>query len=217
MVLMEQRVRELEKDNAELEELLDLLPAVKDWERKLERKASALRHELKRVQARPLVPLSSLHLRTDGNGAPVVTVVGGEEWDLDGSFAAAHNRRGPEGGVAAWRSVSPGAAGGFGERRHGADVGDLEDGEEERMEAENRVGGDRVPLQWLAEQNLKMRGEIVNLEETKVRAIRRTVAMRVRLAAYDAALHEAGVTQETRYLLGLEIDKALGTAGAFLA
>ena len=56
MVLMEQRVRELEKDNAELEELLDLLPAVKDWERKLERKASALRHELKRVQARPLVP-----------------------------------------------------------------------------------------------------------------------------------------------------------------
>jgi hypothetical protein len=33
-----------------------------------------------------------------------------------------------------------------------------------------------------------MRGEIMNLEETKVRAIRKTVAMRLRLAAYDAAL-----------------------------
>jgi len=32
--LMAQRVRELEDDNAELGELLDLLPAVKEWERK---------------------------------------------------------------------------------------------------------------------------------------------------------------------------------------
>jgi hypothetical protein len=41
----------------ELEELLDLLPAVRDWERKLERKQAALRNRLKRVQARPMVPL----------------------------------------------------------------------------------------------------------------------------------------------------------------
>jgi hypothetical protein len=57
-----------------------------------------------------------------------------------------------------------------------------------------------------------MRGEIVHLEETKVRAIRKTVEMRLRLANYDAALAEAGVTQETRHLLGLEIDRMLGTA-----
>jgi len=42
MELMARRVRELEMDNAELEELLDLLPAVKDWERKLERKVWCL-------------------------------------------------------------------------------------------------------------------------------------------------------------------------------
>ena len=46
----------------------------------------------------------------------------------------------------------------------------------------------------------------------QVRAIRKTVAMRVRLAAYDAALHAAGVTQRTRHLLELDIDKTLGTA-----
>ena len=36
--------------HTELEELLDLLPAVKDWERKLERKLAALRNRVKRVQ-----------------------------------------------------------------------------------------------------------------------------------------------------------------------
>ena len=45
----------------------------------------------------------------------------------------------------------------------------------------------------------------------QVRAIRKTVAMRVRLAAYEAALHAAGVTQRTRHLLELDIDKTLGT------
>ena len=49
-----------------------------------------------------------------------------------------------------------------------------------------------------AEQNLKMRGEIVNLEETKVRAIRKTVAMRLRLAAFETTLTHAVVTQKMK-------------------
>jgi hypothetical protein len=69
------------------------------------------------------------------------------------------------------------------------------------------VEGEEVPLQWLAEQNLRMRAEIVNLEEAKIRAIRKTVNMRMKLAAYDAALLAAGVTADTRHLLGLDIDR----------
>ena len=202
MILMAQRVRELEDDNAELEELLDLLPAVKDWERKLERKASALRQRLKRVQARPLVPLSSLHLRTDGQSAPIMPLLESGEWARDGNLAVTHGPHAPEVGAGVGRGHS---------------VGGGDNPEHDSGEHDGRVRGDggdeSLPLQWLAEQNLKMRGEIVNLEETKVRAIRKTVAMRMQLAAYDAALREAGVTQKTRHLLGLDIDKALGRAG----
>ena len=43
--------------DAQLKELLDLLPAVKDWERKLERKGSNLRHRLKRLQVLSLLAL----------------------------------------------------------------------------------------------------------------------------------------------------------------